>query len=94
MVHTPTIRRKYGNYRGFTRILQQVCCYRLPPGVKILHFFITSHINIYQLRISFGGCLSGNVSDSARAAGPPDAVAGMQDVGGTGSVGWSVQAGM
>lgn len=42
-------------------------------------------------RTSFGKCLSGNGSESAKAAGPPDA--GLQDVGGTGSVGWSVQAG-
>jgi hypothetical protein len=48
----------------------------------------------YLLRISFGKCLSGNGSESAKVAGPPDAVDGMQDVGGTGSVGWSVQAGM
>jgi len=39
-------------------------------------------------------CLSGSVSDSAKAAGTPDVDAGLQDVGGTGSVGWSVQAGM
>ena len=48
----------------------------------------------YLLRTSFGKYLSGNVSESAKAAGPPDADAGLQDVGGTGSVGWSVQAGM
>ena len=46
----------------------------------------------YLLRTSFGMCLNGNGSDSAKAAGPPDADAGLQDVGGTGSVGWSVQA--
>ena len=59
-----------------------------------LQLFITSHINIYQLRISFGCCLSGNVSDSAKAAGPPQTVSSTQTVGGTGSVGWSVQDGM
>ena len=32
-------------------------------------------------------------SDSAKTAGPPDADDGTQYVGGTGSVGWSVQAG-
>ena len=62
--------------------------------MKILHFFITSHIKNYLIRISSGKCLSGNESDSARAAGPPDADAGLQTVGGTGSVGWSVQDGM
>ncbi len=46
----------------------------------------------YLLRTSYGKCLSGTVSDSAKVAGPPDADAGLQDVGGTGSVGWSVQA--
>jgi len=46
------------------------------------------------IRTSFGMCLSGSVSDSAKAAGPPDEAAGLQDVGGTGSVGWSVQAGV
>jgi len=59
----------------------------------MLQLFITYHINNYLLRISFGKCLSGNDSESAKAAGPPDADAGLQDVGGTGSVGWSVQAG-
>jgi hypothetical protein len=59
-----------------------------------LQLFISYHINNYQLRTMFGKCLSGNSSDSAKAAGPPDADAGLQDVGGTGSVGWSVQAGM
>ena len=58
-----------------------------------LQLFITSHINNYQLRISFGGCLSGNASDSAKAAGPPDSASDTQDVGGTGSVGWSMQDG-
>ena len=48
----------------------------------------------YLLRISFGKYLSGSVSDSAKAAGPPDAVSDTQTVGGTGSVGWSVQAGV
>lgn len=48
----------------------------------------------YHLRTSFGKCLSGNDSDSAKAAGTPDTDAGLQDVGGTGSVGWSVQAGV
>lgn len=60
--------------------------------MKILHFFITSDIKNYLIRISFGKCLSGNGSDSAKAAGPPDEDDGTQDVGGTGSVGWSVQA--
>lgn len=46
----------------------------------------------YLLRTSFGKCLSGNGSESAKAAGPPDEVSDTQDVGGTGSVGWSVQA--
>ena len=62
--------------------------------MKILHFFITSDIKNYLIRISFGKCLSGSVSETAKAAGPPDEAAGLQDVGGTGSVGWSVQAGM
>ena len=48
----------------------------------------------YHLRTSFGKCLSGSDSDSAKAAGPPDADAGTQYVGGTGSVGWSMQAGV
>ena len=48
----------------------------------------------YLLRISFGKCLSGSVSDSAKEAGTPNADAGLQYVGGTGSVGWSVQAGV
>ena len=47
-----------------------------------------------HLRTSFGRRLSGNGSESAKAAGPPDAIDGLQDVGGTGSVGWSVQAGV
>ena len=93
IAHTPTVTRKYGNYRGFTWILQQLCWYLLPPGVKTLHFFITSDIKNYLIRISFGKCLSGNESDSARAAGPPDAVSDTQTVGGTGSVGWSMQTG-
>ena len=46
----------------------------------------------YINRTMFGRCLSGSVSESARAAGPPDADDGTQYVGGTGSVGWSVQA--
>ena len=62
--------------------------------MKILHFFITSYIKNYLIRISFGKCLSGNVSDSARAAGTPDAGSDTQTVGGTGSVGWSMQIGV
>ena len=40
----------------------------------------------------YGKCLSGNYSDTAKAAGPPQTASDTQDVGGTGSVGWSVQA--
>ena len=61
--------------------------------MKISHFFITSDIKNYLIRTSFGKCLSGNVSDSARAAGPPDVVSDTQTGGGTGSVGWSMQTG-
>ncbi len=41
----------------------------------------------YLLRISFGKCLSGNDSDSAKAAGPPDEAADTQTVGAAGSLG-------
>ena len=47
----------------------------------------------YHLRTSSDKRLSGNVSDSAKVAGPPDADADTQSVGGTGSVGWSMQTG-
>ena len=33
------------------------------------------------------------MSDSAKVAGTPDAVSSTQSVGGTGSVGWSMQTG-
>ena len=41
----------------------------------------------YHLRTSFGKCLSGNGSESAKAAGPPDEAAGTQTVGAAGSLG-------
>ena len=41
----------------------------------------------YINRTMFGKCLSGNDSDSAKAAGPPDAASSLQAVGGTGSLG-------
>ena len=62
--------------------------------MKTLQVLYSKVAHPYLLRISFGKCLSGSDSDSAKAAGPPDEDAGLQDVGGTGSVGWSVQAGV
>ena len=62
--------------------------------MEVLQVLMSKVHQGYHLRTSFGKCLSGNDSDSARAAGPPDAVSDTQSVGGTGSVGWSVQAGM
>ena len=59
-----------------------------------LQLFITSDINNYLLRISYGKFLSGNVSDSAKVAGTPQTVSSTQTVGGTGSVGWSMQTGV
>ena len=60
--------------------------------MEVLQVLMSKVHHGYHLRISFGKCLSGNGSDSARAAGTPDAVSDTQTVGGTGSVGWSVQA--
>jgi hypothetical protein len=60
--------------------------------MEVLQVLMSKVHQGHHLRSSFGRCLSGSVSDSAKAAGPPDADAGLQDVGGTGSVGWSVQA--
>ncbi len=62
--------------------------------MKTLQVLYSCTAHPYHLRTSFGKCLSGNDSDSAKAAGPPDEVSDTQSVGGTGSVGWSVQAGM
>ena len=62
--------------------------------MKTLQVLYSWTAHPYHLRTSFGKFLSGSVSESAKAAGPPDEDAGTQDVGGTGSVGWSVQAGM
>ena len=58
-----------------------------------LQLFITYHINILINRTTYGKLLSGNASDSAKVAGTPDADADTQSVGGTGSVGWSMQTG-
>lgn len=41
----------------------------------------------YINRTMFGKCLSGNDSDSAKAAGPPDEDADTQTVGAAGSLG-------
>ena len=41
----------------------------------------------YLLRISFGKCLSGNGSNSAKAAGPPQTAPDTQTVGAAGSWG-------
>ena len=84
---------KYGNYRGFIRLLRQLWYNLVPPGEKHLHFFITLVHQGYLLRISYDSCLSGNVSDSAKVAGTPQLVSDTQTVGGTGSVGWSMQTG-
>ena len=62
--------------------------------MEVLQVLMSKVHQGYHLRISFGKCLSGSVSESAKAAGPPDADTGLQDVGGTGSVGWSAQAGV
>ncbi len=60
--------------------------------MEVLQVLISKVHQGYHLRTSFGKCLSGSDSDSAKAAGPPDAASDTQTVGGTGSVGWSVQA--
>ena len=44
--------------------------------MKTLQVLYSKVAHPYLLRISFGKCLSGSVSDSAKAAGPPDADAG------------------
>lgn len=62
--------------------------------MEVLQVLMSKVHQGYHLRISFGKFLSGSGSDTAKAAGPPDEAAGTQDVGGTGSVGWSVQAGV
>ena len=92
MAHSPTDACKYGNCGGPGGLLNQVCRYQVPPGMKTLQVLYSWTAHPYHLCTSFGKCLSGNGSDSAKAAGPPDAVDGLQDVGGTGSVGRSVQA--
>ena len=52
-----------------------------------LHFLISKVAPPYLSRSTVGCCLSGNASDSAKAAGPPDEVSGTQTVGGAGSLG-------
>ena len=59
----------------------------IPPGRMKLHFLISKVAPPYLLRISSDKCLSGNASDSAKAAGPPQAAPDTQTVGGTGSLG-------
>ena len=59
----------------------------------MLHLLISKVHQGYHLRTSSDKRLSGNVSDSAKVAGTPDADADTQTVGGTGSVGWSMQTG-
>lgn len=93
MAHPRDDARKYGIYGGFTGLLQQVWGKWIAPREKKLQLFISKVAPPYLLRITFGKCLSGNGSESAKAAGPPDEAADTQTVGGTGSVGWSVQAG-
>lgn len=93
MGHSLTDARKYGNYIGAGGLLWQVCRYQVPPRVEVLQVLMSKVHQGYHLRTSLGKCLSGNGSESAKAAGTPDADDGTQYVGGTGSVGWSVQAG-
>ena len=59
----------------------------------MLHLLISKVHQGYHLRTSSDKWLSGNVSDSAKVAGTPDADADTLTVGGTGSVGWSMQTG-
>ena len=87
MVHSPIDARKYAIYGGSGRLLWQVCRYQVAPGMGTLQVLMSKVHQGYHLRISFGKCLSGSVSDSAKATGPPDEAADTQTVGAAGSLG-------
>lgn len=87
MAHSPTDARKYGIYGGSEGLLWQVCRYYVPPRVEVLQVLMSKVHQGYLLRTSFGKCLSGNGSESAKAAGTPDEVSDTQTVGGAGSLG-------